>query len=176
MELSEKELEDVIYHTNDEKIQSKGLFYKGVKFRQLKIGNYGIADIVTAYRSYYHNKSILTITVYELKKGILNTSAFLQALRYCMGIKRYINERKPNILFKLRIILVGDSIDLNSDFVYLTTLFDNESTYIANGKISSVNLYTYSFDIDGFSFERKIGYDLNSPGYGFKIDDDNLPF
>lgn len=82
MKFLEKDLEDIIFNADNESLQSRGLEIRGFKKRQLNIGNYGIADIVTFERSNYideeyaeyvggenktHSRPI--ITVYELKKN-----------------------------------------------------------------------------------------------------------
>ena len=45
MTFLEKDLEQIIFETPKEKLQEKGLVIKGKLLRQIKIGNYGIADL-----------------------------------------------------------------------------------------------------------------------------------
>lgn len=53
MNFLEKNLEDIIYETNNKYLRERGLFINGIKKRQLRIGNYGIADIVTFKKGDY---------------------------------------------------------------------------------------------------------------------------
>lgn len=78
MQFLEKDLENIIWETNNKKLQEKGLLIEGKKFRQLRIGNYGICDILTVQReNYYLGFSYLNITIYELKKEKAGILAFL---------------------------------------------------------------------------------------------------
>jgi hypothetical protein len=75
MKFLEKDLEDIIWEASNERLQENGLDISGKKYRQLRIGNYGIADIVSVTKPYYHEyfkkhqKGI--ITIYELKKELI---------------------------------------------------------------------------------------------------------
>lgn len=46
-EFFEKTLEDIIFNTDNELLCEHGLLISGKKLRQVKIGNYGIADLIT---------------------------------------------------------------------------------------------------------------------------------
>ena len=96
MKFLEKDLEDIIWESDNIKLRKRGLSINGIKKRQLKIGNYGIADLVTCYKSINDFNNGLIVTVYELKKEKAGISAFLQALRYCKGIK--LIYRKGNLI------------------------------------------------------------------------------
>lgn len=43
----EKTLEDIIFETSNDDLKERGLWICGNKKRQVKIGNYGIADLIT---------------------------------------------------------------------------------------------------------------------------------
>lgn len=103
----------------------------GIKeYRQLRIGNYGIADLVYFSR----NSNKLIVNVIELKKGKIGLDAYVQAYRYYQGIKDYIhNFRSKEIELVPNIILIGSSIDNDSDFVYIYSNTD------------CLTVYSYSF-------------------------------
>jgi hypothetical protein len=50
MNFLEKNLEDIIFETHENKLRDRGLEISGKKLRQLRIGNYGIADMITYTR------------------------------------------------------------------------------------------------------------------------------
>ena len=83
MKFLEKNLEDIIFETDNEKLQERGLDIRGKKFRQLRLSHYGIADIVTVSRI----GQSLQIDIFELKKDVITVDTLLQALRYIEGIK-----------------------------------------------------------------------------------------
>lgn len=161
MDFLERDLEDIIYDTPSEYLYKRGLNVYGKRIRQLRLGNYGIADLVTIRKRFtpeedncfsYHE---FFITIYELKKGNINISTYLQAIRYCRAIQRIFEKRKINAHFKFKIVLVGKTLDISSDFVYLTEFND------------MVELYTYQYKIDGLYFKSH---------YGYKLTHEDLPF
>jgi hypothetical protein len=163
MKFLEKDLEQIIWETDNEKLQQKGLLISGKKLRQLRIGNYGIADLVT-YEKIPHDflsNSYFEITVYELKKEKAGISAFLQALRYCKGIYTYLEIYKPNIAFKLNIVLCAKEIDTTSDYIFLTDLLNSEDFNTLN----TITNYSFNYGIDGIEFKEEKGYNLSSKGF-----------
>ena len=163
MKFLEKDLEEIIWESDNEKLQERGLLISGKKLRQLRIGNYGIADLVTLERSYecFDNLPYLHITVFELKKEKAGISAFLQAVRYCKGLSTYLEKTKPNLNYKLNIVICAKEIDTNSDYIFLTDLIESESYSIIN----SVLNYSFTYDIDGITFKRESNYDLTNKGF-----------
>lgn len=162
--MSEKEIEDLIFNADTNFLSERGLYLPYFKKRQLKIGNYGIADIVGYEKAYFFNGVKHTenkIYIYELKKETINIDAFIQAVSYAKGIKRYMEKYKPNIDFGFKIILIGKDIDLSNSLVYLPDLFDNEEI--------SISIYTFDYRIDGFYFKEHSGYSLKDEK--FDLDD-----
>ena len=165
MEFLEKDLESIIWESDNEKLQEKGLDIYGKKFRQLRIGNYGIADLVTIEKNYFEIEKtypFLNITVFELKKEKAGISAFFQAVRYCKGIQTYLESRKI-FQFKLNIVLCSKKIDTESDYIFLCDLI-NSSTF-GQGKIHSLTNYSFKFTIDGIEFKDEYGYNLTNKGF-----------
>lgn len=164
MEFLEKDLEQIIYETSNNKLFSRGLTnilcYDSKKKRQLKIGNYGVCDLIFYTRSYDHDCSetvpLLEINVLELKKDKIGISAFLQAVRYAKGISHYLSKR--NITNKISIVLIGRTIDV-SDFIYLTDMLPT----------GFLTCYTYCYDVDGIKFNKECNYVLTNHGLTYKI-------
>lgn len=151
MEFLEKDLEDIIFNTSTKKLLERGLRVNGRRFRQLRIGNYGIADMVTIKC----NENTVYITVYELKKNQINYTTLSQATRYIQGIKKYLEKR--NNFFNCEIVysvqLVGKSINTSDDFIYLINFIDD------------VDVFIYEYDFDGIKFTIQDSWDLIDRGF-----------
>lgn len=171
MKFLEKDLEEIIFNSDREKLYEKGIYDFGKFYRQLRIGNYGIADIVSIQRPYYHTslkkKHKGLITIYELKKDKVSVSSFFQAVGYLKGIKTYLEKRDKENLFNYKIVLIGKEIDLNSTVCYLPSLFNVETseTSISKDSVTNVEIYKYKFNIDGLFFEECFDYDLKNKGF-----------
>jgi len=169
MDFLEKDLETIIWESDKEKLLDRGLLgvYGTRLYRQLKIGNYGVSDLISVERSniFEHDNSHLIITIFELKKDKIGISAFLQAIRYCKGIKQYLEKRRI-FNFKLNITLIGKETDSNGDFIYLTDLFENDSSNtLSFGFIDSIRFYNYKYGIDGLLFDEQRDYKLIDEGF-----------
>lgn len=179
--ITEKQLEDFIFNTNPEKLEEKGIaldYYK-IK-RQVKIGNYGVADLVSIkrpqYKFYKDNSNIRKIlykgciTIYELKRDSININALLQACRYLNGIKRYLEKRGIDLdHYNFEIKLIGSDLETNGDFIYLLKEFKdrvNECYECEVGGLVDIYLYSYNMTIDGISFEYEdTEYNLTKEGF-----------
>lgn len=164
MKFLEKDLEQIIFETRNELLREKGLSISGKKVRQLRLGNYGIADIVTItkpdfipstepkYNGFFED--CIYIDIYELKQDKISVSAFLQACGYYKGISTYISKHnKLKRQYKIRLNLVGKSIDTASEFIYLPDIFDD------------IYFYTYDYDFNGITFTHQCGYCLTNSGF-----------
>ncbi len=149
MDFLEKDLEQIVWETHDDILQRKGLLVFGKRKRQLKIGNYGRADLVTFWRI----GDTIHFTVFELKKDQVNIQTLLQSMQYVRGIDTYLQMRG----FKTRhhITLIGKSIDTNSPFCYFPNIF------------ADISIYTYKMDINGLSFIKAFDYNLKYKGFDF---------
>lgn len=169
MKLSEKELEDIVFQSSNESLQEIGLRIYGKKIRQLRIGNYGIADIVTFDRDIEEiegkDTSILNIDIVELKQDIINVQTFLQSIKYVKGITEYL-EKRDFYNFRINVILIGTKVDMSS-FVYLPDIirFNNE----CNNLYGSLKLYKVSYDVNGINFKNLYGYKLVDSGFKDKL-------
>ena len=163
MTFLEKDLEQIIFETDNRKLITRGLYLNGTKKRQLRLGNYGIADIVSFHvdnddiydvmSDQYKREPYLEITVCELKQNKLDVGTFLQAIRYCKGIESYIkNSRRKQIELKFSVVLIGKEVS-SGDFVYFPDF------------ISNLKIYTYSYEFEGILFKEIKTYQLSTPGF-----------
>lgn len=169
MKFLESDLEEIIMKSENEDLYERGLFINGHKKNQLRIGNYGIADIVTYHKEpipgFKNGVSCLegwrkVITVFELKKDKISLSTFAQGVEYVKGIRDYLETTGRDVYdYYFRLVLIGRNVDTNSCVVYLPSLL-NETI----GGMS-LELYEYKYNIDGLGFELKEGYSLTNKGF-----------
>lgn len=171
MNFLEKDLEQIIFETPNDILEEMGLYLEGKKYRQLSIGNYGRADIIYASRctrlrasKEFPVRPFLHINVLEIKKDTISVSAFLQALRYCKGIKDYFLHRKKSFSCVFTITLIGRQIDFKSDLIYLSEMVSSDRIYTYDA-IADINFYSYDYGIDGISFKEEWGYGLINKGF-----------
>lgn len=176
MDFLEKDLEQIIFEATDEQLLEQ-LYLSGKRLRQLRIGNYGISDLIFVRKEYKKNIDYdkysteilecgLVITICELKKDKIGISAFLQAVNYAKGVKVYL-EKREFYNFDIEILLCGKSIDSTGGFIYLTDLFNQYENYIPDEheftrSIKCIDYYTYSYNFDGIKFNRHSDYRLNN--------------
>jgi hypothetical protein len=173
MEFFEKDLEEIIFLSDKEELSERGLFIEGNLKRQLRIGHYGIADLVETKRP-----RVLTgggfkkglITVYELKNNKIGVSTFFQALNYLKGIQSYIRLRGFEGFFNYKIILIGRHFDRDSSFCYLPEIFPKPEIHYEScyDNRTYVELYTYSYSLLGINFKEVRDYDLIDNGFKIK--------
>lgn len=165
MNFLEKDLEEIIYSADKELLAEKGLYISGILKRQLRIGNYGTADLVSFARNSHPASQkvnpVLTITIYELKKDKVGISAFLQAIGYAKGIQSYLEKRSFKLDYEFEIVLIGRELDENSTFVYLLELLPCNYHFAT----SFLLCYTYSYDLNGIKFKQEYGYSLTDEGF-----------
>lgn len=155
MKFLEKNLEDIIYESDNERLNQRGLPIKGAKLRQVKLGGYGVADLITIEREpvcsnnkyYGHN---IHITIYELKQIEIGYSALGQCCRYQQAITEIIEKYKP-IGYKIYnytidMVLIGYQITKGNDFCYVA----NNDHFL--------RVYLYDYGLDGITFELSTGW------------------
>ena len=158
MTFLEKNLEDIVYDTSQYLVFSRGLdcYEFDIKLRQLNLGAYGIADIVTAAVSINNNtgRTQILISVYELKKDAVDMAAFLQGARYVRGIQHYLSHHDlSNVDISYRIILIGSSTSLSCEVGYFPHIFSN------------LYIYSYSYEWNGIWFSRNDNIQIIDPGF-----------
>jgi len=164
MNFLEKDLETIIFETSNEKLDKRGLCLYGKKIRQLRIGNYGVCDIVCISREiknvieqydwdkfHVFKYPTLLINIIELKKDEISANTLLQAIRYCTGIESYISKR-TDINLEFSITLIGKTV-AGGDFIYSPSIIEN------------LNIYTYEYGYDGIKFKSHHGYKLSNEGF-----------
>jgi hypothetical protein len=172
MRFLEKDLEQIIYeqHTSgSDFLYERGLNFQGKCFRQKKIGNYGIADLIFAEKPYFHThwkrhqKGI--INVVELKKDKISVSSFFQAVGYLKGVQRYLKKRGVFYDYNYVITIIGSEIDTSSTISFLPDFFiyHEESDKDEYPKFC-VQMFTYKYEIDGISFHEVGNYSLTNEG------------
>lgn len=178
MNFLEKDLEQIIYEADRELLAEKGLNIRGKLLRQVRIGNYGIADLVSIERPYYHTHFEFhckgTITIYELKKENISVSAFIQAVGYAKGIMRWMEQHPKNLEsislsnYNINIVLIGKNIDKNSEFIYLADLLninDSEENTLSDVFNLSLEMFTYEYGFNGINFNKIENYKLSNEGF-----------
>ncbi len=156
MKFLEKNLEDILFETEHLNLQERGLhcMQGGRKFRQVRLGKYGIADLITInplIRKYNPNYKY-EITIYELKKDVIDALAFWQAIRYTKGCQHFFNLNRASLInfIKYNVVIIGESLDLSGEVSYLPSIFNN------------MQLYTYSYEFDGIHFKYEHNYALTN--------------
>lgn len=171
MEFLEKDLEQIIFESSSEDLWDRDLWVRGLRLRQLKIGNYGRADLVTIERPFYHPvwESMCrgVITIYELKKDDISPSTLFQAIRYAKGIQSWVEKHKPKLAgyIDYRIILVGKRS--TGDICYMSDFFspDLSERNEDEAPLTSVHCYEYKYKLDGIYFHELSGYQLKDEGF-----------
>jgi len=169
MKFLECDLEEIIMKSNWEQLYERGLYLSDFKRNQVRIGNYGTADIITLEKGNYYNREdgrcvVLdkpTISVYELKKDKVSLSSFAQACNYAKGVQDYFISRGKTLSdYNWRIVLIGRDLDTDSSLCYFPNLF------ISNDDSSfSVKIYKYEYDLDGLKFTSVYNYSLIDKGF-----------
>lgn len=164
MRFTEKNLEDIISESDRSALKKRGLDINGLMLRQLRIGNYGISDLVTIERPKYildwAHKDNIIITIYELKQANIGISTLLQAVRYAKGIASWFEKSKYyddyNIEFKF--VLIGSQIDQSSNFMYMSDIF------LSSEGERTISLIEYEYKIDSIYFYDKSSWSLTNEG------------
>lgn len=158
MDFYESDLEDILWSCLKSKRGIEVLNERGLEighvnpsllFRQLRIGKYGIADIVTVKRKLHKLDSgehipLVTVTVFELKKEKINLNSLVQIFRYIKGIERYLQIRGTgSCSVKIKGVLIGKTMNLNGEWLLM-------SQYL--GQL--VEFYSYDYTIHGMEFNR----------------------
>lgn len=164
MKFLEKDLEQIIHESGMDLLNQRGLPIEGKMFRQMKIGNFGIADLMTIERPFREkipDYGMIThpgkITIYELKKEKISIGAFLQSIKYAKGVLAYLQKIDKRHLFEIKIVLIGKTIDVSGSFCFIPDVISSSDC--------EIKFYTYKYNIDGLSFYEQHGYSLINEGF-----------
>jgi len=149
MTFLEKEIEDLIFGLMEDN-KFDDLINRGMTtinsdlkyYRQLNLGSYGIADIVgIGIRELEGTDTVeVLIDVFELKKDEVNANTLFQASRYMRGIQHSIESLFENkykgkkVIFHPYATLIGTAIKSSTDFVFITSMFENLVVYTIDFK------------------------------------------
>ena len=171
MKFLECDLEEIIMKSENHKLRDRGLEIIGKKRNQVRIGNYGIADIIVFDKGYFNRREdgIVetekpTVTVYELKKDNVSLSSFAQVCNYVKGVKDYFEHTNRDVFdYKWKVVLIGKNVDKNSSLVYFPELFcSTEDSSI------QVEIYEYNYGLDGIEFNQIYDYSLIKKGFNYE--------
>ncbi len=162
MNILEKEIEDIIWnaiHSEPQILSDRGLYIppNHTWFRQLDLGSYGIADMVSVRKGLdpFDDTKTLYVTVYELKKDEINLGVLLQAASYCKGILRIADKFAKNHTIEFRIRLIGKTLNMGNNFCYLPDCFP------------LLQIFTFAINMtDGIKFHNEYNYKQNNEMIG----------
>lgn len=142
MEISEKQLEDMICLKNTDQLAIRGLdvFNHDHLLRQFNLGSYGIVDLVGITVNNNSGPLEVSITIYELKKDEIGMSALGQLCRYKRAFENVLLEWEME--GDISIVLIGSKIEHSSNFVFAASFVDN------------LFIYTYDVSIEGLYFSE----------------------
>jgi hypothetical protein len=160
----EKDLEDMIYCADPEDLRKAGLPAWKNLTQQVRIGNYGIADLINfEIIDVLKDVIIVKTTIIELKQGKVGEEAFFQALRYSKGIQelycKKISKEKKVYFRDFEIVLIGNRVDTRSNLIYLSDICSN------------VSFYSTQITLNGIEFKSELAYKLTEGG---EISEDSL--
>lgn len=155
----EKDLETIIWE-NFVRCEGKGLnidqafFQHGMRYRQLNLAPYGIADLI--YVRYSASQKSWHILVVELKRGKIDLAAYQQAKRYQTALHVLLRKSREatgqeSVPLVFSTILIGSEVETNGDFVYVYN-YD-----------FGCRAFTYSYGFDGIAFEE-VGKEWRADG------------
>lgn len=163
MKFLENDLELLIFEASKTKdgrlkLQKRGLnCIEKPLYRQVDLGNYGVLDMLQIKHTRLGAIHSIQIDLFELKKDEINIDTFLQAIRYCAGIKKYIECAGNTTNISFNVHLIGKNVEKKSSFCFLANLLESDR----------INLYLYEYKA---SLEYGFYFELQS---GFYFDNDN---
>lgn len=134
MELLEREIEQLIIETPNEKLRERGLPVWGKKKKQVHLGSWGRADLICCGDI----NGEMHVGVFELKKGMITVDAVVQLAQYTTVVREYMSLR-----FKDRTVYVVPYV-IGRDF-------DHDAGMLFSG-IERLGLIKYSCDCEGLHF------------------------
>lgn len=150
MRFLEKNLETIIwehpsqcYDLGLEPAWAFALDSQCLRWRQLHLGVFGVADLVSV--CYNPNGTDLTLTVLECKRNVIGVAAYVQAKRYMTALDTALEEvalsvRRNGGHVNKQIVLVGATADTTGDFNQLLL------------QDSDCHAYTYQYGPSGIEF------------------------
>jgi len=161
MKFLERDLEGIIVGTDQVFLQERGLDLIDYEliFRQVNLGSYGVADIVTvSYKNYGKDEKFFDVRVFELKQNVINADTITQCARYMQGVKSFIATHIKNNKRQIKVtgVVIGSSFDANNNIEFLLQ------------NIEGIDGFTYDYRYDGIYFTGIGGYYLRNEKFPVK--------
>lgn len=144
MNFLEKDLETIIWE-NYEACEAKGLrigfnaYQNGLRFRQMNLMPYGIADLINVYFNPYTDQC--WVQVIECKKDRIDAATYLQAKRYGTAIGEvFLQMGLVTSMPILSYVLVGSKVDASGEMAHV----------ISQDK--TCQSFTYKYGVNGIEF------------------------
>lgn len=165
MKFLERDLEDILYNYTAACNQSGFItppydfVGAGKMFRQVNLGGYGVADLVEVVIVRDDaGRRHLFINIIECKQNQIDIFAYMQVKRYKAAFLELLADiNLSNTSVHVHTVLVGKSIEEDSDFVFL----------LNDDRFCTVFRYAYSHDGIKFTLEPNIWF--RPEGYGSKL-------
>lgn len=160
MKFLEKNLENIIYNSDPEKIRERGLdiYSHDHVLQQVVLGHYGKLDLV-GFNTYPEEKKV-RVTVYELKLETVGMGTLTQALSYCKGIKEsLLRISDAGWTIDFTVCLIGARVDIASHLKQ----FAEFSHFI--------HIYQYDYEFDGIHFWYRKLTDLEHQLPDFSVEE-----
>ena len=153
MKILEKDLKQIVWESNLDELRYRGfpVASTGKMFKDLKIGNYGSADMILVDRV----DGNFNISICVFKEGKIGLAALLEAIKLQKGIDSFLRERKGfrSDLLHFYINLIGSEIDTSGSFCFIPDLY------------IEISYYLYYLDLNGLSFTSSDGHRLIDEGF-----------
>jgi len=149
---SEKELEDYLYSFKDKDHGPDYLEYlcdENLIFRQVQLGNAGIADLVCVILRGDPSDGIeIKVVIIEIKKGQINLQALAQVSRYKVAMHNFIDSLKLKKEVNVSCALVGSG-------------YGDDGAWAIVENCDWVQTIVYNITFDGMSLDEHDGFVFN---------------
>jgi hypothetical protein len=170
-----KDLEQIIFESGRDSLNKRGLVYQGKLYKQFKIGNYGVANLLAHRRPFYNPYTFLprkecqkgTIEIFIIKNEKISMSAFLDGITMVRGVQRYLDKKNKEHLYDINLTIIGSELDIQSPVCYLSSIIVNQDEFNFVGTPCQVTLkfLTYHVNLDGLKFLEHTEYVLSNEGF-----------
>lgn len=170
-----KDLEQIIFESGRDSLNERGLVYQGKLYKQFKIGNYGVANLLAYHRPFYNPYTFLpkkecqkgTIEIFIIKNDKISISAFLDGITMVRGVQRYLDKKNKEHLYDINLTIIGSELDIKSPVCYLSSIIINQDEFCFVGTPCQVTLkfLTYNVNLDGLKFLEHTEYVLCNEGF-----------
>jgi len=143
----ENVLSELIYASDKELLEQKGLEFNYKLLKNVDLGKYGTCDLIHFKKPELY-EPFAEIDIISCNRDNISMSSFIDAITNAKGVLKYI-EQKYDYVFKFNIHIIAKNIDSKSNIVFLPDILPY-----------SVYFYTYNVNIDGIYFEKISDFEL----------------